>query len=83
MHVEKLPRNGTAELARTIESQIDLRTWRRIHRLRVDVAEDRVVVHGRAASHYIKQLALVAVLEVLGSPSLAETELDIQVGHRS
>ena len=68
------------ELARTIEQHVDLRTWRRIHRLRVEVTDGRVVIHGHASSYYIKQLALLAVLEVLGSPTTTEAVLDIRVG---
>ncbi len=64
------------ELERTIEQQIIQRTCGRIHRLRVEGVEGRGLVHGCTHSYYLKQLALLAVLDVLdGTP----VELDVQV----
>src|SRR5262245_58575558 len=77
-----VPRPGTrdriAELTQAIERQIELRTWGRIHRLQVEVIDDRVVVHGYTQTHYAKQLALEGVRDVIGS--FAHVELDVQVG---
>lgn len=67
-------------LANRIERQIALGTWGRIHNLRVEVTEGRVIVRGRTPSHYIKQLVLHAVYEILGTSGSIEVEFDIQVG---
>jgi hypothetical protein len=66
-------------LEQAIERQIDLRTWRRVHNLCVEAAGGRVVVHGCASSYYVKQLALLGVLDVLQSADPDTTELDIEV----
>ena len=71
-------RNHCAELAQAIERQIVQRTWGRIHRLQVEVIDDRVVVHGYTQTHYSKQLALEGVRDVIDDST--RVELDIQVG---
>ena len=68
------------ELAQAIERQIVQRTWGRIHRLEVELIDDRVIVHGCTSSYHSKQLALEGVLEILGSNDSTHVELDIQVG---
>jgi hypothetical protein len=76
--VPKQPtRNRSAELAQAIERQIVQRTWGRIHRLQVEVIDDRVVVHGCTQTYYSKQLALEGVLDVIDD--LTRVELDIHV----
>jgi hypothetical protein len=76
-----VPKPGTrdriAELAQAIERQIEQRTWGRIHRLQVELIDDRVVVHGYTQTHYVKQLALEGVRDVIGSS--AHVELDVYV----
>jgi len=67
-------------LAQTIERRIELRAWGRIHRLEVEVIDDRVIVHGCTATYHSKQLALEGVLDILGSTGATQVELDIQVG---
>jgi hypothetical protein len=59
-------RRGVTQLERALEGQIVRRAGRRVRGLRVEVGADRVVVHGRTASYHVKQLAILAVLEVLG-----------------
>ena len=56
-----------AALAQTIERHIIERTWGRIHQLQVEVDWEHVVVRGSTTTYYSKQLAIQAVLEVLGS----------------
>jgi hypothetical protein len=56
-----LPSERCAELARHI---LD-RTGRRVHGLRVEVRDERVVLRGRASSYYVKQLAQHCVWDVL------------------
>jgi hypothetical protein len=67
-------------LEQRIENQIVQRTWGRIHRLQVELADDRIVVHGQTSSYYAKQLALEGVLDVIGSTAPTSVDLDIQVG---
>jgi hypothetical protein len=67
------------ELERSIERQIMQRTWSRIHDLRVEVVDGRIVVHGYTSSYYVKQLALEGVLDVLGSAASVRVDLDIEV----
>ena len=66
-------------LEKKLEQQIVLGTWGRIHDLRVELTEGRVVVRGRTPSYYVKQLVLQAVVDVLG-PTAPPVQYDIQVG---
>jgi len=72
--------SSTEELEERIERQIVLATWGRIHNLQVLVTADKIVVRGRTPSHYVKQLVLQAVLDVLGPAASIPVELDMQVG---
>jgi hypothetical protein len=80
MLLEKTTRQPAGQLAQIIERQVVQRTWGRIHRLEVEVIDDRVIVHGCTSSYHSKQLALEGVLDVLDSPGPTHVELDIQVG---
>jgi hypothetical protein len=81
MEGEMVPKQATpnrrTELAQAIERQIVQRTWGRIHRLQVEIIDDRVVVHGYTQSYYSKQLALEGVLDVIDDST--RVELDIHV----
>ena len=70
-----------AEQTGRLECSIASRTGDRVQNLCVEIVEGRVIVHGRAHSHHVKQLALAAVLEVFeSSESQSErVELDIEV----
>jgi hypothetical protein len=70
-----------ADLAHAIERQIVQRTWGRVHRLEVEVTDDRIVVHGYTQSYHGKQLALEGARDVVGNS--AHVELDVEVGPRS
>jgi hypothetical protein len=76
MLVEDRIRPEVEELAQTIERQVVTRTWGRVRSLRVELDDGRVVVFGRAPSYYVKQLALLAIHEVVG---MAPIELNIEV----
>ena len=67
-------------LASRIKHQIVLGAWGRVHNLEVTVSESRVSVRGRTPSHYIKQLVLQAVFDVIGPSAAIPVEFDIQVG---
>ena len=71
---------STEELEKRIERQIVLATWGRIHNLAVEVTASQIVVRGRTPSHYVKQLVLQAVFDVLGPRASIPVELNIQVG---
>jgi hypothetical protein len=64
------------DLEQAVERQIVRRTGGRIRRLRVELREGRVIVHGYTSSYHSKQLALAAVGEVLNSTPV---ELGIEV----
>jgi DNA-binding response OmpR family regulator len=70
-----------AEQNGRLECSIARRTGGRVRNLRVETVKGRVIVHGRSDSHYVKQLALAAVLEAFeASQSQSErVELDIEV----
>jgi hypothetical protein len=70
------------ELEDAVERQILQRTSRRIRRLRVEVASGRVTVHGQVSSYYVKQLAILAVLETLAalrSHLVADVHVGVEV----
>ena len=67
------------EFAELIEHRILQRTWGRVHRLKVDVDGERVVVSGCASCYYVKQLALEGILDVVNPNSPPQIELDIEV----
>ena len=62
-------------IARTLERKIDERTHGRTSGIFVQVLEDRLIVHGRAATYHVKQL----VLEAIGKTSPILVELRIHV----
>jgi DNA-binding response OmpR family regulator len=70
-----------AEQNGRLECSIARRTGGRIQNLSVETIDGRVIVHGRADSHHVKQLALAAVLEAFeATESQSERiELDIEV----
>ena len=67
-------------LEEAIERCIQERTSGRIHQLHVETPANRVVVHGYTSSYYVKQLAIQAVLDVLGARETVPVQMDIQVG---
>jgi hypothetical protein len=58
---------GLVDRGQAVKQRIVQRTADRILGLEVDVTADRVEVRGRAASYYLKQLAIKGVLEEVGS----------------
>ena len=55
------------DLCTEVEQQIQERTHRRVGDLHVETRDGRVVVRGQTRTYYLKQLAQVAALEVLGA----------------
>jgi hypothetical protein len=72
-------RTHDLDRAQLIQNQIDQRTWGRVYRLQVELAGDQLVIHGSVRSHYVKQLALKAALDVLGSSPSVAIVMNIQV----
>ena len=70
-----------AENSGRLECLITRRTGGRVHDLRVETIDGRVIVHGRSDSHHVKQLVLAAVREAFeASPSPSDrVQLDIEV----
>ncbi len=59
-----------------VERVVRSRTGGMIRELRVDVLDDRVVITGRTATYYTKQLATHAALDLLEDVSLTN-EIDV------
>src|SRR5262245_32528212 len=55
------------DLEERIQREIMQSTWGRVRRLRVEASPGTVVVEGITMSYYLKQLAIKAVMEVVGS----------------
>jgi hypothetical protein len=70
---------GRDQLTQTIEQQVARRTCGRVHRLAVEVSDDRVLVRGWTPSYYVKQLAIQGALEVLGGAHAPRLQVDIAV----
>jgi hypothetical protein len=49
--IPDLPGTESAKLAEALERRITERTWGRIRRLRVDVADDRILIRGFTQSY--------------------------------
>ena len=77
MVLDEPNRSLIADLAHAIERQIVQRTWGRVHRLEVEVIDDRIVIHGYTQSYRSKQLALEGARDVVGNS--AHVELDVEV----
>ena len=54
-------RESIAKRLRMLERTIDERTHGRTSGIFVQVLEDRLIVHGRATTHHVKQLVLEAI----------------------
>ena len=74
-------RSNFAEQNRRLESLIAKETGGRIHRLRVETIDGRIIVHGRSGTYYARQLALAVVMDEIENSNLEpkDVELDIQI----
>ena len=66
------------QLQNEVERHVQSRTGRRIRQLSVQLDRERVILHGRAATYYLKQLAQHGVRDVLPQ---ARLENAIEVDH--
>lgn len=71
--------SASADIRSTLRQRINIRTWRGIRQLQIDVTSDCVFITGVTSSYYLKQLALEAVKEIARSGSLPPVALNIQV----
>jgi hypothetical protein len=78
MLVDATVQVSRSEFEQIIERRIMERTWRRIHPLRVEVQDGRVVVAGQTLSYHAKQLAIHAVLEVFREAGAAPV-IDVRI----
>ena len=74
-------RSTLAEQNGRLERWIAMRTGGRVHGLRVESLDGRVIVHGCSGSYHVRQLALAAVLEAFEASESepGDVELDIEV----
>jgi len=70
---------GRRAFEEMIKDRIVQHTCGKICSLQVELASDRVIIHGRASSYYLKQLALQGVRKALGIDSKTEIELNVEV----
>jgi len=62
-----------------LESLVRRRSHGQVRDLRLELCDEGLILHGRAASYYVKQLAQQAVLEAAEFPLLAnEIEVTIE-----
>jgi hypothetical protein len=66
-------------MQQSIKHRIGQRTGGRLQRLKVEVLDDTVIISGCAPSYYIKQLAILGVLDVLGVSASKRIELNVEV----
>ena len=68
-----------AEQNGRLECSINRRTGGRVQDLRVETVDGRVIVHGRSDSHYVKQLALAAVLEAFEASQYQSERVELNI----
>ncbi len=61
-----------------LESLVRTRSFGRVRDLRLELSGEGLILHGRATSYYVKQLAQQAVLEA-GSLSLLANEIEVTI----
>lgn len=81
MSAQTEPIAQLTDLERSIRQNVLNRTGQRIHALHVAVVNDCVVIQGRTATYYVKQLALQGVFDALGPRWPTRIDLKIQVGN--
>ena len=74
-------RSTLAEQNGRLERSIERQTGGRVHGLRVETIDGRVIVHGCSGSYHVRQLALAAVLAAFESSEFEprKVQLDIEV----
>lgn len=67
------------DLCGLLANRIAQRTGGRIHSLRVDKVDDRIVVSGRTSTYHARQLAFAAAVELLGRPSRGPDDVHFEI----
>lgn len=62
--------DGLSELASSLLARIEARTHGQVRELRVVLADESIVIEGRARTHYAKQLAQHGALDHLSGQTL-------------
>ncbi len=65
-------------LLNQLSEQINYRTWRRVRDLQIHVHDGQLTVEGKAPTYYVKQLALSAICDLVGSKPM---DIKIEVDH--
>jgi osmotically-inducible protein OsmY len=73
---ESRPHAALAELIADLEQKISLRTAGKIRDLRVEAAGDAVILTGRTATYYMKQLATQIAMDEYASLPL-QNSIDV------
>ncbi|MBN1396359.1 MAG: response regulator transcription factor [Pirellulales bacterium] len=68
-----------AEQNGRLECSISRRTGGRVYDLRVETVGGRVIVRGRSDSHYVKQLALAAVMEAFEASQSQSERIEMEI----
>ena len=71
------------DVEQRITRHIQMRTGGRLRQLQFEEKENRLLIHGVASSYYIKQLALAAIVDVMGPATSAEVVVNIEVSKPS
>lgn len=61
---------GVSDLASTLVSRIQARTHGQVRELRVELADERIVIRGRARTYYAKQLAQHGAMDYSGGQTI-------------
>jgi hypothetical protein len=73
----RLAQDGAKELTSTLLSKIQARTHGQVRGLRVELADEQVVLLGRARTYYAKQLALHGAMDYIAGQTIVNR---IEVG---
>ena len=66
-------------VANAVARLIQERTFGRVLDLQTEFASQRIVIRGRAPSYYVKQVAIRAALDAIGSTTAGALDVQIQV----
>jgi hypothetical protein len=79
METDAQPKAGTQDLQQLVEHEIRQRTWGRVRHLDVQRLGDHLAVQGSVPSYYVKQLAIQAVLAVIGGEQAPQVDFQLEV----
>lgn len=81
--MEALLRRAELDRADRMKRWIDQRTWGRVQDIHVEVCDGRMIITGRARTHYARQLVLAAAMESLGQDHhCVEIEVCVEVSRQ-